>query len=298
MSADPPATAILTDGSAVAEVAPSAGGRLMRWSIGGRPVLHWPLSPDWSAPGKIRGGNPLLFPLIARTFLDGKMGFWRGAAGQVRPAPMHGLVRAARFDTVEQGESRLVMRIASDQTMAEAWPYPFVFSVEYALAGEALDVAFTVENAGGETMPFSVGNHFYFEVPAADRGLWVLEGKFDSFARQDAFGRIVPAAAPAGGGSFSDPAMVDLFHIGPPADGPVMRNRADGREVRFGLGAGSDGENPWYAVTTWTESAASDFYCVEPWTALPDAVHNGRGLRRLKPGGRETLRLRLTARGW
>lgn len=293
-----PATVTLASGAATAELAPAAGARLMRWSIDGRPVLHWPPDADWSAPARIRGGNPVLFPFIARTFLDGQIGFWRGPDGVVRPAPMHGLVRAARFETVACDAARAVMRIAWDESMAEAWPFPFVFTVEYSLADEALDVAFTVENSGPLALPFSVGNHFYFEIPAAERGAWELEGKFASFARQDSAGSIVSAASPSGGGLLSDPEMVDLFHIGPPPDGPVLRHRRDGRAVAFGLSTDAAGANPWYAVTTWTESASSDFYCVEPWTALPDAVHNGLGLRRLKPGGRETLRLRLTARGW
>ena len=291
-----PSLVTLDNGRARAELAPSAGARLMRWSVNGRPVLHWPADADWSAPAKIRGGNPLLFPLIARTFLDGKIGFWRGPDGVVRPAPMHGLVRAAEFATVEQDERRIVMRTAWDDSMAEAWPFPFVFAVEYGLEDTALAVAFTVENTGAEAMPYSVGNHFYFAVPAAERYAWELQGKFRSFARQGTDGEIdAVAEAPR---MLSDPAMVDLFHLGPPEDGVVLRQMNDGREVAFALPCDAAGPNPWYAVTTWTESARSDFYCVEPWTALPDAVHNGLGLRWLKPGSRETLRLRLTARGW
>jgi galactose mutarotase-like enzyme len=291
-----PSVVTLDNGRARAELAPSAGARLTRWSVNGRPVLHWPADADWSAPAKIRGGNPLLFPLIARTFLDGKIGFWRGPDGVVRPAPMHGLVRAAEFATVEQDERRIVMRTAWDDSMAEAWPFPFVFAVEYGLEDTALAVAFTVENTGAEAMPYSVGNHFYFAVPAAERDAWELQGKFRSFARQGTDGEIdAMAEAPR---MLSDPAMVDLFHLGPPEDGVVLRQMNDGREVAFALPCDAAGPNPWYAVTTWTESARSDFYCVEPWTALPDAVHNGLGLRWLKPGSRETLRLRLTARGW
>lgn len=270
----------------------------MGWSVGDRTVLHWPLGANWSAPAKIRGGNPLLFPLIARTYLDGRIGFWRGPDGVVRPAPMHGLVREAFFVTVEQSESHVVMRSTWDESMAEAWPFPFVLDVEYALEPESLAVRFTVENTGLETMPYSLGNHFYFQVLSKERGDWVLEGSFSSFARQDRQGKIVSVAPPDRGGCLSDPELVDLFHLGPASGGPVLRNGADGREVVFGLQSGAGASNPWYAVTTWTESAASDFYCVEPWTALPDAVHNGRGLRWLKPGARESLRLLLTARGW
>ena len=292
-----PAVLTLRSASAVAELAPSAGARLMRWSVRGRPVLHWPRTADWTLPTKIRGGNPLLFPLIARTFLDGKIGFWRDPAGKVRPAPMHGLVRAAPFDLVSHEADRITMRLAWDESMAEAWPFPFVLTVEYALAADALLVAFTVENTGAETMPYSLGNHFYFEVPAVERDNWVLYGTFHSFARQEADGRIIAVPAPEGGG-LANPELVDLFHLGLPTEGATLRHRTDGRHVVFAWPTDAAGRNPWYAVTTWTESRQSDFYCVEPWTALPDAVHNGLGLRKLSPGARETLRLSLTARGW
>jgi galactose mutarotase-like enzyme len=293
-----PELARLESGRASAELAPAVGARLMRWSIGGRAVLHWPAGADWSAPAKIRGGNPLLFPFIARTFLDGKIGFWRGPDGVVRPAPMHGLVRAAEFRTEWAEPARIRMSVAWHEGMAEAFPFPFVFGVEYALEGEALAVVFTVENTGREAMPFSVGNHFYFEVPASERDRWFLDAPCRRWARQEKDGAIAAAGPPGTGASLADPALVDLFHISPARHGVVLRHGTDGRRVVFDLPDGAGGRPVWHALTTWTESAESDFYCVEPWTALPDAVHNGQGLRWLKPGARETLRLRLTAEGW
>jgi galactose mutarotase-like enzyme len=147
-------------------------------------------------------------------------------------------------------------------------------------------------------MPFSVGNHFYFAVPAAERSAWQLDLPCRRTARQAKDGTIVAAPPRPSSSSLDDPDLVDLLHIGPPREGVVLRNKIDGRAVRFELPADASGADAWFAVTTWTEAAGSDFYCVEPWTALPDAVHNGQGLRWLKPGAREVLRLRLTAEGW
>ena len=53
------------------------------------------------------------------------------------------------------------------------------------------------------------------------------------------------------------------------------------------------GSSAWHAVTTWSERDDSDFYCVEPWLGLPDAIHNGQGLRWLEPGQEETAICRL-----
>lgn len=294
----PPQVVKISAGRGSAEIAPCAGGRLMRWSVGGRPVLHWPAAPDWSNPAKIRGGNPLLFPFIARTFLDGESGRWRGPDGVVRSAPRHGLVRGAEFSVAAREDNMILMRIASSAAMKDAFPFPFVFSVEYTLEPEGLAVAFTVENTGSEPMPFSVGNHFYFEVPAEDRAGWWLDCPCRRWARQGEDGRITEAPPPRGQGSLADADLVDLFHIGPPREGVRLVHRGDGRVVGFDFPPDAQGSNPWFAVTTWTESPESGFYCVEPWTSLPDAVHNQQGLRWLKPASRETLRLRMTAEGW
>lgn len=291
-----PATVMLAGEAATAEFAPSEGARLMRWNVHGRPVLHWPVSPDWTRSGSIRGGNPLLFPFIARTFLDGQIGFWESPDGQKRPAPMHGLVRAAAFSVVTQTATKMVMAIEWNESMAAAYPFPFCFTVSYELSGAQLLVDYTVENLSEELMPFSVGNHFYFEIPAAERSLWELVGRFASSGRQAPDGAIVDLPTVGDSANLSDPELVDLFHIGPPAAGVQLVHQTDGRRVRIDWPAGMS--EVWYAVTTWTEKPDSDFYCVEPWTALPDAVHNGRGLRWLKPGASETLRLRLTAEGW
>ena len=291
-----PATEVLAGAAATAEFAPTEGARLMRWNVNDRPVLHWPESPDWTRSGSIRGGNPLLFPFIARTFLDGQIGFWKSPDGQKRPAPMHGLVRAAPFSVVEKTATKMVMAIEWNETMAAAYPFAFRFTVSYEISGPQLLVDYMVENLGVEPMPFSVGNHFYFDIPAAERSQWALVGQFASGGRQAANGTIIDLPAMSKTANLSDPALVDLFHIGPPADGVQLVRRTDGRRVRIDWPAGMS--DVWYAVTTWTEMPDSDFYCVEPWTALPDAVHNGRGLRWLKPGASETLRLLLTAEGW
>jgi galactose mutarotase-like enzyme len=58
------------------------------------------------------------------------------------------------------------------------------------------------------------------------------------------------------------------------------------------------GSVPWYAVTTWTQSADSDFYCIEPWLGLPNAIHHGEGLRRIDPGKTEIATCVLDGGAW
>ena len=296
MSGDPEIFRLVA-GNAVAELAPSLGGRLMRWTLKERPILYWPEKVDWSKALHVRGGNPLLFPFIARTFLHGKIGFWLGPDKQVRPAPRHGLVRGAAFETEVLAANRIRMTLTSSLPMLEAYPFAFVFRVEYVLGETEIEVAYTVENHSLVAMPFSLGNHFYFAVPAQERDSWSLDCPSHGWARQGKDGKIVPEERPASA-LLSNPSLVDLFHLGPPSQGVVLRHQQDGRRLIFDLGDAAEGGNPWFALTTWTEAPESPFYCLEPWTALPDAVHNQQGLRWLKSGDQETLRLRLRAEGW
>jgi aldose 1-epimerase len=54
--------------------APRHGGRLVRWVRRGQDILYWPDDADWTNVARVRGGNPLLFPFIARHVVDGQIG--------------------------------------------------------------------------------------------------------------------------------------------------------------------------------------------------------------------------------
>ena len=73
------------------------GARILRWERRGREIITWPGDADWSKILKVRGGNPVLFPFIARHFVDGKNELWRDADGTVRPMPQHGFARDAKL---------------------------------------------------------------------------------------------------------------------------------------------------------------------------------------------------------
>jgi len=70
----------IQSGDSTALLSPAHGARLLSWSAGGKAVIRWPVDADWSRPAKVRGGDPVLFPFIARTFCDGRIGFWKDAA--------------------------------------------------------------------------------------------------------------------------------------------------------------------------------------------------------------------------
>jgi galactose mutarotase-like enzyme len=297
-SGQPDIIDIQREGAAIS-LAPQAGGRLMTWNVGGRPVLHWPASPDWSQAAKIRGGNPLLFPFLGRHFVNGEIGKWRDPDGIVHTLPTHGFARNLPFTCTRDAHGHgLRMTLVDSDATRTGYPFAFRFEAAYRIVdANTLDVELTTSNPGEVALPYYAGHHFYFDLPHAARKESSVEFPRTELRHQLPDGSISEPVTGAPHYRLDDPGIVDRFHcFTGPSEHPVRLVMPTlGRSVSFELH--QPDSVPWYAVTTWTESDTSDFYCVEPWIGLPDAIHNGRGLRWLAPGKTETAALRLVVGG-
>ncbi|MFJ4289029.1 aldose epimerase [Cupriavidus sp. NPDC089707] len=275
-------------------LAPRHGGRLVRWVHRGQDILYWPDHADWSRPARVRGGNPLLFPFIGRHFVDGTPGQWRDPQGAVHALAQHGFVRDLPFDvTANDAANAITMTLRDSEATRPGYPYAFVFDARYALLPDGLEVTLRTTNTGDRRLPCYPGHHFYFALPHTQRAATTLTLAHADRVRQLPDGRPGPAEAGESAYRLDDPRLQDTFHVF--RSGAAATLAMPARTVVFELGL--PGSAPWHAVTTWSESETSDFYCVEPWVGLPDAIHHGHGLRWLEPGQAESAvcRLRLTA---
>jgi galactose mutarotase-like enzyme len=288
----------LRDGIDRVLVAPGHGARVLRWEHAGREVIHWPDDADWTKILKVRGGNPILFPFIARHFVNGVNERWRDAAGVVRAMPQHGFARDAAFDVIEHTDAVLRMRLVDSPATRNLYPFAFQFDVVARLhPGSRLELRFETRNTGTAPLPYYAGHHFYLAIPQAERANWRLHLPCSAWGRQAPDGSIVrePVASPDL--RLDDPALVDRFQIEPRGDRLRLENTVSGRRLLFELPS-NGGLAPWYAVTTWTEKPDSDFYCVEPWLGLPNAIHHGEGLRHIAAGMSESASCVLDASAW
>ncbi len=285
----------IAQGASLLRFAPQAGGRLLSWHIDGEPIIYWPEHADWSQPAKIRGGNPLLFPFLGRHFAAGKLGEWRDAQGTVRALPMHGFARNLPFEAaVDSQRAAIRMTLTDSDATRTGYPFGFRFEAAYRLVdAHTLDVELTTANTGDAALPYYAGHHFYFALPHEQRGETVLELPCTERRFQQADGTI--SAAEPGEPSYrlDEARLQDCFHCLNGAPGHPVRIVALGLGRSITIDLRRPGSVPWYAVTTWTEKPDSDFYCVEPWLGLPDAIHNEEGLRWLEPGEAETAALRI-----
>ena len=287
----------LTDGDNAVLVSADCGARVLRWTKGGREIIRWPDDADWSKVVKVLGGNPLLFPFIARHFVDGKADFWRDAKGIVRAMAQHGFARNSKFELVEGGpDNSLRMRLTDSPATRESYPFPFQFDVVVSLLLESkLEIRFEMTNTGTDSLPYYAGHHCYFAIPHTERSEWTLHVPCASWGRQSPDGAIVREEAKQADLRLDDDAMIDRFQIGPREPRLTLRH-TNGRQLVFDLE--HPGSVPWYAVTTWTQFPDSNFYCIEPWMGLPNAIHHGEGLHTLAPGAKETATLVIDGSGW
>lgn len=136
----------------------SMGAELTSLALDGREYL-------WQADPAFWGKHaPVLFPIVGSLRGEEAM----SAQGPCR-MPRHGLARVNEHRVAELAEdgSAVTFEFCSSPETLEAYPYEFKLNMTYAITGDAtLTQTFTVANTGAVDMPFSVGGHPAFNVPA------------------------------------------------------------------------------------------------------------------------------------
>jgi len=277
----------LVDGESRVLIAPDHGARLLRWTIDDEQIIYWPEVADWSNIAGSKAGNPILFPFVARHMVDSVIGKWQDQNGVVRDLPMHGFARDMAFDVIDDGDPQtLRMRLRDSRQTFAMYPFHFQFDVVYRLSGAQLEVRLETTNTGNTALPYYAGHHFYFHVPHGERAEWSLSIPCRQHGGQNTDGSVWFTPTERTDFTLAESEIIDGFHVDLTSTDLLLAH--GDRRITIDLGH-TDGPNevPWYSITTWTQTPESDFYCVEPWLGLPNAIHHGYGLRWLEPGLRE-----------
>ncbi len=172
----------LADAACRAEVWPFAGFNSLRWQVR-NPDGAWgdllDTAPDWEAnPIPTRSGHPVLFPFPNR-LRDGRFTF----GGRTFQLPLnestgkhaiHGFTPRNPWRVVgtDAGQDHASItgrfRLSRDLPSARGlWPADFILTVTYRLTPTVLRVEAVVENPDAGPLPFGLGYHPYFRIPAA-----------------------------------------------------------------------------------------------------------------------------------
>lgn len=282
---------------------PERGARLMNWNIAladgsVRDVIYWPEDADFTDIGKVRGGNPILFPFNGRCFDQGEIFFWRTTDGVRRAIPMHGIARQGTFKVTRLDARGFVAQFQPDDAARAAYPFDYDFTVTYAFEPVGLSCEFALTNLGREPLPWSAGHHFYFTVPWAEgtqRGDYRIRIPATKRLRQDVTGALVTGPDLKLEESLGNPVLLDTLHTGLRSNEVVFGEPGRPGDVHVELGTEKI-PAPDAVFVTWTLADTSPFYCVEPWMGPPNAPGNKVGLHLVPPGQTQRFSVRVDVR--
>ena len=292
------ATAMVLENDALAVRISSKGAELQS-------VVCEGIERMWSGDPAVWGRRaPLLFPLIGR-LRDG----WYANGGERVDAPIHGFCRDRAFAAEQVSGTHARFETTSDEGTRAVFPFDFLLRVDFSLEGATIVKTHTVENAGEVPMPFELGGHEAYETR-------LLPGErmadyYVRFEGADALGMF----------DMDEEGILALPKIEVPLedgrltktpeqlgiDTVVLENVPGGRVVLASAANPHEVEVefpdfPYLGIWTKAGQADARYLCLEPWSALPDALFSPRelaekpGVRVLAPGERATLAYRMTFR--
>ncbi len=275
---------------ALAVLRPDLGGWLLRYArpLPGRGLieaLHYDPAVVARYPKEMWAGNPILFPHVSFNVareLDGQYEL----DGTLYQSPQHGFGRRVPWMIVEQSSESVTLELGEGPETLPSYPFRFRHRLKYTLVKGRLELHQTVENLDPRPLPFSTGIHPYLRVPLAPAGerskcfvrlprclRYNPIGKCDSFFTEPVAAQDWPVARDVSGtvflGDFAEPGMA---LVDPGAGVQAVVNFSGAPAYRY--------------AALWSRTTTASFYCIEPWTALPNSFGRSDGeLTILAPGG-------------
>lgn len=275
---------------AQALVAPELGGWLLRYArstprSGMVEAIHFSQEVVDRYPLKMYAGNPLLFPFVSFNHLPGREHHYEWE-GRVFPMPQHGFARRSKWSVLSRSETAVTMELRDSPETRQTYPFSFSHQVTYELRNGRLWFRQKIENRSEVPLPFSVGIHPYCRVPLTPSGernachvvlpdarRRIPENDSTRFASEPFPAQHLPLAQDVSGTLLlSDLKTPQVALVDPGAGLQTVLNWEEAPQYRF--------------LALWSPSAQDPFYCIEPWTALPNsfARRDDKELTLLKPG--------------
>jgi len=275
----------LRTASAEVMIAPSKGGAILSFSIGGHDILR---KTDSSDPDIL---ETACFPLVpyANRICSGSFPF-RGLSYILppnfgdHPHPLHGLGWTSSWEVRSQSHNSATL--SHGHVAGSAWPWSYEATQQISLSPYAVEICLILLNTDREAMPFGLGLHPYFPCEAGSRlsfrseGVWLTSP--DLIPTE-----LSPAARLADwspGNKVSGEHLIDNCYTG--WDGSAVIEQPSARSLAI------DARNAAFAHVYRPPS--SDFFCFEPVTHAPNAFNHDDGVAVLEPGKSAELEMRVS----
>jgi galactose mutarotase-like enzyme len=261
---------------AKAVIAPELGAWLLRYTrhlpeLGYVDGLYFAQEVVDRYPTQMYTGNPLLFPQVSYSHLPGNEHHYSWE-GKTYALPQHGFARRSTWKVIGVSDTRLRMELTDTPATREAYPFSFRSAVAYELEEGRLHFRQSIENRSDKPMPFSTGIHPYLPVPITSRGKRakcvvelpagkkVLPGKdWESWTTETFAAQALSIEQDVSGTLLlADLDKKETSLLDPESGVRITLNFEEAPKHRF--------------VALWSKSTSDPFYCIEPWTALPNSL--------------------------
>lgn len=278
--------------SGVSATVSAAGGELVSLKDAQGAELLWQAGPEWPRHA------PVLFPVVGR--LTGDVLRHEGATYRIT---QHGFARDRRFEWVERGQDRAVLKLEDDDDSRAIFPFAFRLQTSVAVEGRRLTVVHQVSNPGDVDLPFSIGAHPGFRWPLVD-GAPKDAHRLTFEARERG-----PKLSVVDGGLLGGEEPLPFDGVTLRLDEALFARDAlvmpdvESSSVRYAAHAGDGAELRALVVSwrgyrdlgVWSAPKGAPFLCVEPWRGMASpadwdgAFTEKRGVVLLPPGHAQTF---------
>ena len=188
--------------------------------------------------------------------------------------PMHGFVKDMSFSLEKQTNSSVtVYTVPNEIIKKENYPFDFVLHIEYKVSGQSLLINATIDNLSDTPMPYYIGWHTYFRTGSKKNTKFTFD-----FANYTSY--LDGESGEVQGNTIDLSQPLDHVYKGIGDKRMLLENYADGYNAQIVV-------DDWHEVLTVC-TAFADCACIEPWTAVPDAINTGELLRHVAPNSSVT----------
>ncbi|MBO9597704.1 MAG: aldose epimerase [Cohnella sp.] len=253
---------------------PERGAIVIHCQLQGQELLYLDRETFLNPQANIRGGIPILFPICGQ--LAGGEYEWNGAVYAMKN---HGVARVKPWQVIEQGTddgAYVTLSLRSDADTMASYPFPFELRFTYRLKDGKFTIEQQYSNDADEPMPMVAGFHPYFAAEGKHLAYETDATKILDY--NDHIEKPFEGAFDLQG-LVESVALLDAHkpEIGFPLNGKGFVRMSYGEEFRY--------------VVLWSVHG-KPFVCVEPWTALNEALNHKKDLLLVSRG--QPLRLQLT----
>jgi galactose mutarotase-like enzyme len=256
-------------------ICPERGGIVIGCRLYGQELLYLDRETFQNPQANIRGGIPVLFP-IAGQLVDGQYEW----AGQTYRMKNHGVARNHPWEVEAMktdGSATITLTLHSNVETLAAFPFEFELRFTYRLQNGVLSIEQQYVNRSQREMPMVAGFHPYFATEGKN-----LTYVTDATTMLDYNDKMEKPF----NGSLNLEGMVESSALLDARKPEIAFPLSKSRKVRLTY------SEEFRYVVLWSVEG-KPFVCVEPWTALNEALNDKAGLLKVAPGEKLELALHI-----